>query len=130
MRRGLLRGVFEIVMVGGESVAARELVLAVGNFCASSHVQFAGNEGYFESPWPLSKFQNLDPNSDIFILGSRLTAFDAVNHIWWRTDIGDALRWYRGVGSCRRFRGGVCRMINAGCCRIWRRGLRDVQRRR
>jgi uncharacterized NAD(P)/FAD-binding protein YdhS len=67
-------------LLGGHEIATRDVVLALGNFYSTSHKdQFCGNPNYFSCPWPIEKLNGVAPGSDIFIMGSRLTAIYVAN---------------------------------------------------
>jgi uncharacterized NAD(P)/FAD-binding protein YdhS len=69
----------EITLDDSINLKASEVVLALGNFCSNMHTEFRGNPAYFRCPWPLEKLKEVNPDSSIFIMGSRLTAIDAAN---------------------------------------------------
>ena len=42
--------VLDIHLGDGHSIQAKDVILALGNFCTSSHPEFRGNPGYFRCP--------------------------------------------------------------------------------
>jgi uncharacterized NAD(P)/FAD-binding protein YdhS/folate-dependent phosphoribosylglycinamide formyltransferase PurN len=63
----------------GEYIQAKEVVLALGNFCATVNPQLRGNANYFRCPWPAEKLRAIDRDTDVLVMGSRLTAIDVAN---------------------------------------------------
>lgn len=72
-------GFLEISCADGQKVHAKDVVLALGNFCATLHKELRGNPNYFRCPWPVEKLKGISPDAPVFIMGSRLTAIDAAN---------------------------------------------------
>ncbi len=67
---------FALTMGTGEHIHAKEVVLALGNFCATVNPQLRGNAKYFRCPWPAEKLRSIDRDTDVLVVGSRLTAID------------------------------------------------------
>lgn len=58
---------------------AHKLVLAIGSFASSSLRHLKGIQGYFPSPYPEEELiKNIPPTEDVCIVGSRLSAIDAI----------------------------------------------------
>jgi uncharacterized NAD(P)/FAD-binding protein YdhS len=70
---------FALTMGTGEHIYAKEVVLALGNFCATVNPQLRGNAKYFRCPWPAEKLRAIDRDTDVLVVGSRLTAIDVAN---------------------------------------------------
>ncbi|KAE9362956.1 hypothetical protein N431DRAFT_433200 [Stipitochalara longipes BDJ] len=70
---------FELTIDNGDSIFAKDVVLALGNFCATANLELRDNPNYFQCPWPIEKMQKIDTNADVLIIGSGLTAVDVAN---------------------------------------------------
>jgi len=70
---------FDVFLDNGDSVYAKDVVLALGNFYATANPELRGNPKYFRCPWPAEKMEAIDRDADVLVIGSRLTAIDVAN---------------------------------------------------
>lgn len=54
------------------------LVFCTGHMSSSTYPNFIGKNGYFDNPWEEKLYEKLNPESEITIIGTRLTAIDIV----------------------------------------------------
>jgi uncharacterized NAD(P)/FAD-binding protein YdhS len=70
---------FEVIVSHGKSHPCDYLILAPGTPVANNYPHLEGKENYFGSPWPSSEIlENVPPSADVGILGSSLSAIDAL----------------------------------------------------
>jgi len=79
VRRG--KAVLELSVADGRKTQARDVILALGNFCANSQKQFRGNPSYYRCPWPADKLKAIKSDTSVLIMGSRLAAIDVANFL-------------------------------------------------
>jgi uncharacterized NAD(P)/FAD-binding protein YdhS len=58
------------------------LVFCTGHMPSSAYKHFIGKKGYFHNPWEDKLYEKFDVDSDIIIIGSRLTAIDTVRKLF------------------------------------------------
>ncbi|KAI0165097.1 FAD-NAD(P)-binding-domain-containing protein [Hypoxylon sp. FL1284] len=71
--------IYGVRLDDGCSVFARNVVLALGNFAQTP--ELSGTLGYFPSPWPLSKLDEILKFSSIGIVGTGTTAYGALTRL-------------------------------------------------
>ncbi|KAG8530118.1 uncharacterized protein KY384_005600 [Bacidia gigantensis] len=69
---------FQLLLGDGRSLLSRKVVLALGNFSAVINRHLIGNPNFMESPWPAQKLKEIPTRASVVVIGSRLTAIDAV----------------------------------------------------
>jgi amino acid adenylation domain-containing protein len=58
------------------------LVFCTGHMPSSNYKHFIGKKGYFHNPWEEKLYERLNPDSDLIIVGTRLTAIDVVRKLF------------------------------------------------
>ncbi|MCE3238870.1 MAG: hypothetical protein K0R24_1851, partial [Gammaproteobacteria bacterium] len=58
------------------------LVFCTGHMPSSNYKHFIGKKGYFHNPWEEKLYEQLSPDSDIVVIGTRLTAIDVVRKLF------------------------------------------------
>jgi len=71
----------KVLLKNGSDIQAWEVVLALGNLCASIHKELQDTPGYFRCPWPAEKLKSINSEASVSVLGSRLTAVDVANFL-------------------------------------------------
>jgi uncharacterized NAD(P)/FAD-binding protein YdhS len=68
--------IYEITARSGKYIA-NHIVFATGHMLSSNYLQLKGIKGYEHNPWDASLYARLNPDANVGIIGSRLTAIDA-----------------------------------------------------
>lgn len=68
----------EITLARGARIKTTNVVLAFGNFSSTFHPELVGSPGFISPVWPLSRLDVIPSGAPVSILGSSLTAMDAV----------------------------------------------------
>lgn len=72
----------KVILNSGETVSSDKVILAFGNFAPphprSENNEFINHEKYFQNPWNNQTFNRLKPTDDVFVIGTGLTAVDAI----------------------------------------------------
>lgn len=72
----------QVILRSGEIVYADKVVLAFGNFPPphpkSENQSFIESDKYFQNPWCASIYKRINKDDDVFVIGTGLTAVDAV----------------------------------------------------
>jgi len=75
-------GLARIVLRSGKSLSAHKVIVATGNLVASkppiANVDFFASSKYFSDPWRDDAFNGIDATKPALLIGSSLTAIDAV----------------------------------------------------
>lgn len=74
-------GAFSLVLSNETTLVSQAVVLALGNFTSVYNSHLLNLPGFFPSPWPLSQFKSIPPDSSVIIVGSRLSAIDAATYL-------------------------------------------------
>ncbi|XXH01213.1 hypothetical protein Hte_007567 [Hypoxylon texense] len=68
--------IYGVKLEDGCSVYAKNVVLALGNFLKES--KLSGTPGYFSSPWPLAKLNEIPKTAAVGIMGTGAAAFEVL----------------------------------------------------
>ncbi len=72
----------QVILNSGEILYSDKVILAFGNFPPphprSENQSFIHSEKYFQNPWGAKIHYKIEPNDDVFIIGTGLTAIDTV----------------------------------------------------
>ena len=72
----------QVILNSGEILYSDKVILAFGNFLPphprSENQFFIESEKYFQDPWGAKIHYKIEPNDDVFIIGTGLTAIDTV----------------------------------------------------
>ncbi|MCY7345784.1 MAG: FAD/NAD(P)-binding protein [Pyrinomonadaceae bacterium] len=72
----------QVILRSGEVVYADKIVLAFGNFPPphpkSENQSFIESDKYFQNPWSAAIYEKINKDDDVFVIGTGLTAVDAV----------------------------------------------------
>ncbi|KAI1385346.1 FAD-NAD(P)-binding-domain-containing protein [Hypoxylon trugodes] len=95
---------YRATLRNGCFVYAKGVVLALGNFLSMKQAHLSTALGYFMTPWPLKKLEELPKDAYIGIIGTNSSAIDAVTRLYERHHRGLICMMSRS-GSVPRFEG-------------------------
>lgn len=82
----------QTILNSGEILYSDKVVLAFGNFPPphpkSTDQTFIGSEKYFQNPWDQNIYRKIDSSDDVFIIGTGLSAVDAVLSLYHNSHAG------------------------------------------
>lgn len=68
------------LMANSKSCVVDQVVLCTGHMPATIYSEFIGKKGYYHNPWRQSAYE-INPNEDVAIVGTRLTAIDVASRL-------------------------------------------------
>jgi uncharacterized NAD(P)/FAD-binding protein YdhS len=75
----------EVILGSGEILPSDRVVLAFGNFKpphpSVPNVEFTRSERYFQDPWNSKLYETIEPDDEVFIIGTGLSMVDVVLHL-------------------------------------------------
>jgi uncharacterized NAD(P)/FAD-binding protein YdhS len=75
----------EVILGSGEILPSDRVVLAFGNFKpphpSVPNIEFTRSDRYFQDPWSSRLYETIEPDDDVFIIGTGLSMVDVVLHL-------------------------------------------------